>query len=58
MKEFETELERSRLAREDTLCEASLPEPERRWLAEHRSEEAKRWNVLTDWTGDALRYVA
>jgi hypothetical protein len=58
LKEFETELERSRLAREDTLCEASLPEPERRWLAEHRSEEAKRWNVLTDWTGDALRYVA
>lgn len=58
LEELEMELERSRLAREDTLCESSLPEPERRWLAENRSEEAKRWNVLTDWTGDALRYVA
>lgn len=58
LRELETGLERSRLAREDTLCEASLREPARRWLAENRSEEAKRWNLLTDWTGDALRYVA
>lgn len=55
---LEKEVERSRLAREDTLCKASLPEPERRWLAESRPEEAKRWNLLTDWTADALRYVA
>jgi transcriptional regulator with XRE-family HTH domain len=54
----EHELERSRLAHEDTLGRASLPEPERRWVAEHRSEEAKRWNVLTDWTLDALRYAS
>jgi len=58
LKELEKELERSRLAREDTLCEASMREPERRWLAENRSEEGKRWNLLTDWTADALRYVA
>lgn len=58
LNELETELERSRLAREDTLCNASLPEPERRWLAENRPEEAKHWNVLTDWTVDALRYLA
>ena len=57
LNELETELERSRLAREDTLCKASLREPQRRWLAENRSEEAKRWNLLTDWTVDALRYV-
>lgn len=55
---LEAELDRSRLAREDTLCRASLPEPERRWLTEHRSEEAKHWNLLTDWTADALRYAA
>lgn len=54
---FETALERSRLAREDTLCNASLPEPERRWLTEHSSPEAKRWNVLSDWTADALRFA-
>jgi hypothetical protein len=58
LKEFETELGRSRLAREDTLCKASLPEAERRWLAENRPEEAKHWNVLADWTADALRYFA
>jgi len=58
LNELETELERSRLAREDTLCKASLREPQRRWLAENRSEEAKRWNLLTDWTVDALRYIA
>jgi transcriptional regulator with XRE-family HTH domain len=55
---LEAHLDRSRLAREDTLCRASLPEPERRWLAEHRPEAAKHWNLLTDWTADALRYTA
>ncbi len=55
--ELEAVLERSRLAREDTLCRASLPEAERRWLVEHRSPEAKRWNVLSDWTADALRFA-
>jgi len=55
---LEAQLDRSRLAREDTLCRASLPEPERRWLAEHRPEAAKHWNLLTDWTADALRYAA
>ncbi len=58
LNELETDLERSRLAREDTLCKASMREPQRRWLAENRSEEGKRWNLLTDWTADALRYVA
>jgi transcriptional regulator with XRE-family HTH domain len=58
LKEFETGLERSRLAREDTLCEGSMGEPLRRWLVENQSDEGKRWNLLTDWTADALRYVA
>jgi len=54
---LESELERSRLVQQDTLCHASLTEPERRWLARNRSEDAKHWNVLTDWTADALRYA-
>lgn len=58
LNELETELDRSRLAREDTLCKASLAEPERRWLAENRPDEAKHWSVLADWTVDALRYLA
>jgi len=56
--DLEAQLDRSRLAREDTLCRASLPDPERRWLVEHRSEAAKHWNLLTDWTAHALRFVA
>ena len=56
--DLEVQLDLSRLAREDTLCRASMPEPERRWLAEYRSEAAKHWNLLTDWTADALRYAA
>jgi hypothetical protein len=55
---LEAQLDRSRLAREDTLCRASLPEPERRWLTENRPKEARHWNLLTDWTADALRYAA
>ena len=58
LSDLEGQLERSRLAREDTLCRASLPEAERRWLAEHRSDVARHWNLLTDWTADALRYAA
>lgn len=57
LRALETELERSRLAREDTLCKV-LREPQRRWLALNRSEDAKHWNLLTDWTPDVLRYVA
>lgn len=56
--ELEARLDRSRLAREDTLCRGSLPEAERRWLVEHRSEAARHWSLLTDWTADGLRYAA
>lgn len=54
----EARLYRSRLAREDTLCRASLADAEHRWLADQRSEAARQWNLLTDWTADALRYTA
>jgi transcriptional regulator with XRE-family HTH domain len=52
-----TELERSRLAREDTLCRTSLSGAERRWLTAQRSADARHWNLLTDWTADAVRHV-
>ncbi|MGH7566428.1 MAG: helix-turn-helix domain-containing protein [Gemmatimonadota bacterium] len=54
---LEGQLERSRLAREEPFCRASMPEAERRWLVDHRSADARRWNLLTDWTVDALRYA-
>ena len=55
---LEAALDRSRLAREETLCKASLSEPERRWLEANRPDEARHWNLLTDWTPDHLRHVA
>lgn len=58
LSDFETKLERSRLAREDALSGGSLSEAERRWLRDHMSDDARRWNVLTDWTVDALRYTS
>lgn len=52
------ELDRSRLAREDTLCHDSLTEVERRWLREHRSAEAEHWGLLTDLSPEHLSYAA
>lgn len=56
---FATELlERSRLAREDTLCRESMPAVERDWLTLNRSSVAKHWNLLTGLTADQLSYAA
>ncbi len=54
----ELQLEHSRLIREDTLCRASMPIAERRWLVENRSSLARRWNLLTSLTADQLPYAA
>jgi transcriptional regulator with XRE-family HTH domain len=51
-------LERSLLAREDTLCRESMSEVERNWLAENRSPYAKRWNLLTGLSPEQLSYAA
>ncbi len=48
LREVEQALERARLVREDTLCQDSLSDAERRWLRERRPAEARRWNLLTD----------
>ena len=55
--ELEQRLDQSRLAREETLCQAAVSEAERRWLANQRSEEAKYWGLLTDWRPEMVRYV-
>jgi len=49
-------LQKSRLAREDTLGRSSMSARERRWLEENRPEEAKNWNLLTDWRPEVLPY--
>jgi len=57
LRELEAELERSRLAREDTLCRALMPDRERQWLMERRPPEARHWNLLTDWRPEFLPYA-
>jgi len=54
--ELEAALDRSRLARFGTLCQTSMSEEEGRWLFEHRSETARRWNLLTDLKAEELPY--
>jgi transcriptional regulator with XRE-family HTH domain len=54
----EEQLERARLAREDTLCRESMPAAERRSLETNRSPLARHWNLLTGLTTDQLSYAA
>ena len=44
--------------REDTLCQASLSDAERRWLRRTRPVEASHWNLLTDLNAQFLPYAA
>lgn len=50
-------LTESKLEKQDSFCK-ELSAPERRWLEEHSSPEARQWNLLSDMSPDALRYVA
>lgn len=56
--QMENDLQNSLLAREDTLCQASLSPAERTWLRDTRPETASKWNVLTDWRPEFLQYAA
>jgi hypothetical protein len=58
LREVEEILDRARLIREDTLCQESLSEAERRWLRQARPAEARHWNLLTDLTAHGLPYAA
>jgi hypothetical protein len=51
------QLERARLARQDTLCRKSMPKAERHWLETNRSMLARHWNLLTGLTADQLSYA-
>jgi transcriptional regulator with XRE-family HTH domain len=54
----EARLQRSRLAREDTLCHESMTHAERLWLRAHRPADARRWNLLTDVVLEELRHAS
>ena len=53
-----SELERSRLAAEGTLCRESMSAAERAWARKHRPTEAAHWNLLTTLTADQLTHAA
>jgi transcriptional regulator with XRE-family HTH domain len=52
------QLEKARLAREDTFCHDSMTEAERVWLRNHRSRVAGHWNLLTDLVSKNLGYAS
>jgi len=56
--EVEARLNRARLVREDTLCQQSLSEAERRWLRDARPDAARHWNLLTDLATEHLSHAA
>lgn len=56
LENLEERLQRSKLAREDTFFK-TLPDVRRKWFAENRPQEARDWNLLTDWNVSALRYA-
>ena len=58
LKGVEAQLERARLAREDTLGRDDMTTAERTWLQDRRSPAAAHWNLLTDLTADRLPYAA
>lgn len=58
LRQTEEVLDRARLVREDTLCQASLSDAERRWLRRTRPAEARHWNLLTDLNVQFLPYAA
>jgi DNA-binding XRE family transcriptional regulator len=53
-----SELERSRLAVEGTLCRESMSAAERTWARKHRPTDAAHWNLLTTLTADQLTHAA
>ncbi|MCL4524121.1 MAG: helix-turn-helix transcriptional regulator [Acidobacteria bacterium] len=57
LQNLEAALALSKLAREDTFCQAWLSNRLREWERQNRSDEAVRWNLLTSWKAEDLRYV-
>lgn len=57
LEDLEKTLEESRLVREDTFLKQVNTNVEREWLRLNRSEEAKHWNLLTNWHPEHLQYA-
>ena len=58
LRSVETQLERSTLVQETTLCHEQMTKAERRWLQERRPPEARQWHILSDLVVEHLAHVA
>ena len=58
LKELESMLDRSRLVREEDFPKAVRSPAERQWLLQNRPEEARHWNLVTDFQPQHLGYDA
>jgi len=56
LRDLEAKLDESRLAKEDAFYRPPRTESEREWFLQNRSEEARRWNLLTDLQPAHLQY--
>jgi hypothetical protein len=56
LKRWELQFKHSLLAREDTLCNETMTNAERKWLAAQRPAAAEDWNLLTDLSPHHLNY--
>lgn len=54
LRNVETRLQRSILIREETFCNESMTNAERRWLQTRKTPEAQQWNVLSDLSSENL----
>jgi transcriptional regulator with XRE-family HTH domain len=57
LEELGNSLEESRLVREDTFLKKVNSDAEREWLRQNRPEEAKHWNLLTNWRAEHFPYA-
>ena len=57
LRSIEARLEPSKLERENTLCNETMTNAERRWLAVNRSDGARHWHILASLSPQHVRYV-
>jgi hypothetical protein len=58
LRELEDLLDESGLAKEDAFYRPAHTESEREWLRKNRTEDAMRWNLLTDMRPEHLQYAS
>jgi transcriptional regulator with XRE-family HTH domain len=58
LQQLETQLERSRLVRQDTFCNERMTQAERKWLLTQASSQAQHWNLLSDLRQEHLTHVS